>query len=71
MFMSLQDYATLLQLSFRDVAAFRYLGMSVRNANGIREEITAEYVSLIFVNIRFRFFSLCCLNSRRLKCANP
>ena len=38
------------------MAAFKYLGMSATNPNGIREEIGAEYISLIFVILRSRIF---------------
>ena len=59
MFVSSEDYASQLQSSFRDVAAFKYLGMSTTNPNDIREEFRAEYISLILVILRFRiFFSL-------------
>jgi hypothetical protein len=42
--------------SFRGVAAFKYFGMSATNPNHIREEIRAEYISLIFVILRFKIF---------------
>jgi hypothetical protein len=55
--------------SFQDVAAFKYLEMSVKNPNGIREEFIAENIYLMFATIPFRIICLplCCLKSRRLK----
>jgi len=39
----LQECASQLESYFRDVAAFKYLGMSAINPNDFREEIRAEY----------------------------